>query len=276
MALTTRVTSPSGRSGASTRSRERRSERNHPRKGRRRAGSVTAPVHSTARRLAATTRVRDNGAASERAGHPDERAREGPGAWWTIDGSTSGSSSRSKPGSWAPGPGTWRPARTAWDERLEAMNGMAPGSFGGTFEDWQASIHPADRAECVARVERGARRSRSLRAAPPLGVARRLAPLARVSWARAHRRRRHAALGTIGVVLDVTEREEREAALVQRVAEDHRLIQSVQRALLPVRMPQVDGIEFAARYEARARVGDRRRLVRVRPVARRPPRHRHR
>ena len=57
------------------------------------------------------------------------------------------------------------------------------------------------------------------------------------------------ALGTMGVVLDVTEREERQAALTRRIAEDHRLVQSVQRALLPMRMPQVDGIEFAARYE---------------------------
>jgi serine phosphatase RsbU (regulator of sigma subunit) len=56
--------------------------------------------------------------------------------------------------------------------------------------------------------------------------------------------------GTIGVVLDVTEREERQAALARRIAEDHRLIQSVQRALLPVRPPPVDGVEFAARYEA--------------------------
>jgi serine phosphatase RsbU (regulator of sigma subunit) len=58
------------------------------------------------------------------------------------------------------------------------------------------------------------------------------------------------ALGTIGVVVDVTDREEHQAALTRRIVEDHRLIQSVQRALLPVRMPQVDGIEFAARYEA--------------------------
>jgi serine phosphatase RsbU (regulator of sigma subunit) len=58
------------------------------------------------------------------------------------------------------------------------------------------------------------------------------------------------ALGTIGVVLDVTQREERQAALARRIAEDHRLIQNVQRALLPVRLPKVDGIEFAARYEA--------------------------
>ncbi len=57
------------------------------------------------------------------------------------------------------------------------------------------------------------------------------------------------ALGTMGVVLDVTEREEHQAALSRRIAEDHRLVQSVQRALLPTRMPQVDGIEFAARYE---------------------------
>jgi serine phosphatase RsbU (regulator of sigma subunit) len=58
------------------------------------------------------------------------------------------------------------------------------------------------------------------------------------------------ALGSVGVVVDVTEREERQAALARRIAEDHRLIQNVQRALLPTRMPKVPGIEFAARYEA--------------------------
>ena len=42
---------------------------------------------------------------------------------------------------------------TTWDERLEEMHGLAPGGFGGTFEDWVAALHPDDRATCIARVE---------------------------------------------------------------------------------------------------------------------------
>ena len=37
-------------------------------------------------------------------------------------------------------------ATTEWDERLEELHGMAPGTFGGTFEDWIASLYPDDRA----------------------------------------------------------------------------------------------------------------------------------
>jgi len=146
---------------------------------------------------------------------------------------------------------TWDMASgvTAWDERLEAMNGMAPGTFGGTFEDWQASIHPDDRAECVARVQR------ALASPGPYVLLHRAEwPDGSLHWLECRGRvltdDDGTPTGTVGVVLDVTEREEREAALARRIAEDHRLIQSVQRALLPVRMPQVDGIEFAARYEA--------------------------
>ena len=49
---------------------------------------------------------------------------------------------------------TWNDAsgKTLWDARLEAMHGMEPGTFGGTYDDWLASLHPDDRDECVARV----------------------------------------------------------------------------------------------------------------------------
>jgi PAS domain S-box-containing protein len=149
--------------------------------------------------------------------------------------------------------GTWswdkESGLTVWDARLEAMHGMAPGTFGGTYDDWLASLHPDDRAECVARLQSALANPGSYvllhRSAWPDGS---------IHWLEGRGRvltdDNGDAIGTVGVVLDVTEREERQAALVRRVAEDHRLIQNVQRALLPVRMPQVDGIEFAARYEA--------------------------
>ncbi len=148
--------------------------------------------------------------------------------------------------------GTWywdeETGRTVWDARLEAMHGMAPGSFGGTFKDWEASLHPDDRAECIARVA-----AAMADPGPYVLLHRSIWPDGSVHWLEGRGRvvtdDEGRALGTMGVVLDVTEREERQAALTRRIAEDHRLVQSVQRALLPTRMPQVDGIEFAARYE---------------------------
>jgi PAS domain S-box-containing protein len=138
---------------------------------------------------------------------------------------------------------------TVWDERLEAMNGMAPGTFGGTFEDWQASLYPADRAACVERVQRALADP-----GPYVLLHRSEWPDGSLHWLECRGRvltdDEGAPVGTIGVVLDVTEREERQAAMSRRIAEDHELIQSVQRALLPVRMPKVDGVEFTARYEA--------------------------
>jgi PAS domain S-box-containing protein len=149
--------------------------------------------------------------------------------------------------------GTWswdkESGLTVWDARLEAMHGMAPGTFGGTYDDWVASLYPDDRAECVARLEAAVSNPGSY-----VLLHRSQWPDGSIHWLEGRGRvltdDDGNAIGTVGVVLDVTEREERQAALVRRVAEDHRLIQNFQRALLPVRMPQVDGIEFAARYEA--------------------------
>ena len=149
--------------------------------------------------------------------------------------------------------GTWywdeETGRTVWDPRLEAMHGMAPGTFGGTFDDWVASLHPGDRSECIARVA-----AAMAAPGPYVLLHRSIWPDGSIHWLEGRGRvitdEAGQALGTIGVVLDVTEREEHQAALTRRIEEDHRLIQNVQRALLPVRMPQVEGIEFAARYDA--------------------------
>jgi serine phosphatase RsbU (regulator of sigma subunit) len=41
----------------------------------------------------------------------------------------------------------------AWDAELEAVFGLAPGAFPGTYEAWKAMLHPDDRDDVVARVE---------------------------------------------------------------------------------------------------------------------------
>jgi PAS domain S-box-containing protein len=148
--------------------------------------------------------------------------------------------------------GTWTwdiaSGTTVWDTRLEEMHGMAPGGFGGTFEDWTAALYPDDRPECVARVER------ALADPGPYVLLHRAEwPDGSIHWLECRGRvltdDAGTPTGTVGVALDVTDREERQAALARRVAEDHRLIQTMQRALLPLRLPKVAGVDFAARYE---------------------------
>jgi hypothetical protein len=149
--------------------------------------------------------------------------------------------------------GTWtwdaRTGATVWDARLEGMHALEPGTFGGSFAAWLDAVHPDDRAACVARVE-----AALAHPGPYTLLYRTVRPDDSVRWLEGRgivlTDHDGTPTGTIGVVLDVSEREERQAALARRVAEDSRLIQNVQRALLPVRMPRIDGTEFAARYEA--------------------------
>ena len=90
--------------------------------------------------------------------------------------------------------GTWTwdmaSATTVWDARLEALHGLPPGGFGGTFDDWVAALYPDDRAECLRRVERALADPGPYRPPPPLHLARWLHPLDRVPRPGHGRRRR--------------------------------------------------------------------------------------
>ena len=45
-----------------------------------------------------------------------------------------------------------RSGRVRWSEEVEAMHGLAPGSFRGTFEEWVGTIHPDDRERATTAV----------------------------------------------------------------------------------------------------------------------------
>jgi PAS domain S-box-containing protein len=152
--------------------------------------------------------------------------------------------------------GTWiwdmDTGKTTWDVRLEELHGLAPGGFGGTFEDWLASLYPEDRAECLARVEKA------------LAVPGPYTLLHRTVWPDGsvhHIECRGtvlvdddgAPIGTTGVAIDVTERERRRAALTVALAEKSELVQTLQQALLPPALPHVPGITLAVRYIAAQR-----------------------
>lgn len=130
--------------------------------------------------------------------------------------------------------------RTVWDAQLEALHGLPPGGFGGTFEDWLATLHPDDQQECLARVQ-----SALAEPGPYLLMHRTIWPDRSVHVIECRGTvlldSQGQPTGTTGVAIDVTERE--------------RLVQTLQRSLLPPRLPTVPGVTVAARYQPDEEVG---------------------
>jgi PAS domain S-box-containing protein len=60
--------------------------------------------------------------------------------------------------------GAWdwqiREAKVIWSRQLEAIHGIEPGSFAGTFDAYQQDMHPDDRERVVATIERTVRERR--------------------------------------------------------------------------------------------------------------------
>ncbi len=93
-----------------------------------------------------------------------------------------------------------------WSERLEALFGLEPGEFGGTYEELIERVHPDDRELFGASVEEAITRD------SPAVVYRAVWPDGSVHW---HERKSQHVLdpegqfqGMAGVTFDVTEREE--------------------------------------------------------------------
>ncbi len=147
--------------------------------------------------------------------------------------------------------GTWTwdmvAGTTTWDARLEELHGLAPGTFGGTYEDWLAALYPEDRPDCLARVER------ALADPGPYVL------LHRTVWADGsvhYVECRGTVLtdsdgspvGTTGVAIDVTERERDRGATSRALERERDAVDVLQQALLPMSIPTVDGVTIARRY----------------------------
>lgn len=113
----------------------------------------------------------------------------------------------------AAGLGTWRwtigSGRTVWDERLEALFGLAPGGFDGTFETYVSLLHPDDREQTLAAVSQAVENKSPYRVehkvAWPDGSVRWLAGAGTVTLDEYGE-----VTGTVGCVMDVTDRVEQE------------------------------------------------------------------
>lgn len=107
---------------------------------------------------------------------------------------------------------------TVWDEQLEAIYGMPPGGFDGTFEAWEATLHPEDHDQAMTVV------LEAIEARSPYVLRNRMFwPDGTMRWIEAHGKvttdEHGNPSGTIGCVRDITDRvmvQEREAAAAAR------------------------------------------------------------
>ncbi len=137
----------------------------------------------------------------------------------------------------AGGLGTWRwdisSGTTVWDERLEALFGLAPGQFDGTFDSYIARLHPDDRDGVLQEVDEAVRSASTYR------VEHRVVwPDGSVRWivgAGGATVDEHGAVtGTIGCAMDVTDRvaQDLERQHLAAVAEEAAERERVQRERL--------------------------------------------
>ena len=122
----------------------------------------------------------------------------------------------------ASGLGTWRwdisTGEVDWDPRLEAIYGFATGEFPGTFEAYTARLHPDDRDEMLATVER------AVATREPYQVEHRVVwPDGTVRWVQGSGQVRvdesGEVIGAIGCSMDVTDLMEARLAVDRSVAE---------------------------------------------------------
>ena len=132
----------------------------------------------------------------------------------------------------AGGLGTWRwdisSGQTLWDERLEALFGLGPGGFDGSFDTYVSLLHPDDRESVLADVAEAARTKSTYRVEHrvvwPDGSIHWIAGVGGVTLDASRE-----VTGTVGCAMDVTDQVEQEqerqrlAELAERAADNDRL-----------------------------------------------------
>lgn len=113
-----------------------------------------------------------------------------------------------------------------WSDNLESYLGITPGTFGGTFDAFQALVHPSDRQQIVAALDE------ALQQRKPYQVEfRMIRPDGSVRWAATKGRvffdPRGRPVRILGVDVDITERKQAEIAVIDALVERETLLKEV-------------------------------------------------
>jgi PAS domain S-box-containing protein len=155
-----------------------------------------------------------------------------------------------------------------WDERLEAIFGLPPGGYDGTFETWLAMIHPDEHAGVLAILDEAMAKKSSynlnVRIVWPDGSDHWIESLGRVTTDEAGE-----PTGTIGCVWDTTDKREverelaaafdaqqRASTLAEEMSEEREglmlrlseIADHLQTSLAASPIPDVEGISIAVEY----------------------------
>jgi PAS domain S-box-containing protein len=146
----------------------------------------------------------------------------------------------------AGGMGTWewnmKTGAVIWSPTLEAIHGLPPGSFGGTFEEFRKDIHPDDRERVLATIAESVAKRHEHRVEYRI-----LPPDGRVRWLEARgnvvRFERGKPATMIGICADITERkrgEEKVQLFAQELEHRTRNILATVKAIM--RLTRADSV----------------------------------
>ncbi len=133
-----------------------------------------------------------------------------------------------------------------WSSTLEKMHGLEPGTFGGTVAEFEARVHPDDRARVRAAIRR------TIKKQAPLHIEHRIVhPDGTVRWIEKRgtliRDDFGRALRVAGVSADVTERREAEETLRRSLASLQRLTRALER-----NNKELDQFAYVASHDLKA------------------------
>lgn len=136
--------------------------------------------------------------------------------------------------------------RVIWSPELERLHGLEPGTFGGTFEDYQSDMHPDDRERVLVTIADNVRERK-----PHLLEYRIVLPDGSVRWLEARGRMILGPDGELerllGICMDVTTRKEQEQEArrwTEELARRERELERTNREL--------DAFAYAASHDLRA------------------------
>jgi len=115
----------------------------------------------------------------------------------------------------AGGMGAWEwnieQSKVTWSPQLEAIHGLATGTFGGTLEDFQRDMHPEDRARVRETIDAAVSSGNDYRV-----EYRFVRPNGSIGWLEARGRLMNAPRRMVGVCQDISDRKETEQALLNQ------------------------------------------------------------